>query len=632
MKNLSPRKLKSFTGWMMISMGLAFLIELLNRRSISGLIQFTLQYPVVFFYNACLIALSLTLVFFTKRQKYTFTLVSGIWISLGIINMVIRTFRMTPLTLDDVQFISNITTIMPLYLKPAQIMLVIGASILVIVALVVLFVKTKPQQRLVKMGFVRLGIVLGLVLSIPNISISVARFDETDGNLKTTYDEFGFAYSFVRSVISKGVRKPSGFDEEALLKRLEELKYDSSNAIDANVIVIQLESFFDVTRLSHLNLTSNPIPTFTQLKQQFSSGTLRVPTIGGGTANSEFEFLTSMSLSYFGVGEYPYKTVLRDQSLPSLVSYFNQLDYSTTAIHNHVANFYSRHYVYKNLGFNTFVSLETMRDVTATPMGWAKDIHLIPYIQKAISNSPTKDFVFAVSVQGHGEYPHDPLSGSMIEYVHSSDEKNMNQINYFLNQLHEMDQMVAVLNEWVQSSEEPMMLVLYGDHLPGIDFGLDSETEYLTDYVIVTNFDTKIVKENLELPQLGARALSLIQHSGTMIHQLQQLNTTDKELTHWIHYDWIVGNKVSMDPMFQPMVMRMGLTQPKINSIRFTSEHVILEGTDFLSSYVVMINGKAHNTIVISDTLMMFEGTYEGEYMIEFAIRSDNNELIKIKQ
>lgn len=619
-------------GWMMISMGLVFLIELLSRRSISGLIQFTLQYPMVFFYNACLVALSLTLVFFTKRQKYTFTLVSGIWISLGIINMVIRTFRMTPLTLDDVQFISNITTIMPLYLKPAQIMLVIGASILVIVALVVLFVKTKPQQRLVKMGFVRFGIVLGLVLSIPNISISVARFDETDGNLKTTYDEFGFAYSFVRSVISKGVRKPSVFDEEALLKRLELLKYDSSNAIDANVIVIQLESFFDVTRLSHLNFTSNPIPTFTQLKQQFSSGLLRVPTIGGGTANSEFEFLTSMNLSYFGVGEYPYKTVLRNQSLPSLVSYFNQLDYSTTAIHNHVANFYSRHNVYKNLGFNTFVSLETMKDVSTTPMGWAKDIHLIPYIQKAITSSSTKDFVFAVSVQGHGEYPHDPLSGSMIEYVLSSDEKNMNQINYFLNQLHEMDQMIAVLNEWVQSNDEPIMLVLYGDHLPGIDFGLDSGAEYLTDYVIVTNFDTKIVKENLELPQLGARALSLIHQPGTMIHQLQQHNLSDKELTHWIHYDWIGGNKVSMDPIFQPMVLNMGLSQPKITSIRFTTEHVILEGTDFLPSYVVMINGKAHNTIVISDTLMMFEGSYEGEYKIEFAIRSDNNELIMIKQ
>jgi len=632
MKNISTKKLISFTGWMMISVGLVLLIELLNRRSILGMIQFTLQNPMVFFYNACLVALSLTLVFFTKRQKYTLTLVSGIWIALGIINMVIRTFRMTPLTLDDVQFISNIATIMPLYLRPTQIMLVIGASILVLVALVVFFVKTKPQQRLIKMGFVRFGIVLGLVLSIPNISLSVARFDETDGNLKTTYDEFGFAYSFVRSVISKGVKKPSGFDEEALLKMLENIKVDSTYAKDANVIVVQLESFFDVTRLSHLNLTTNPIPTFTQLKQQYSSGQLLVPTIGGGTANSEFEFLTSMKLAYFGVGEYPYKTVLRDQTLPSLVSYFNQLSYSTTAIHNHVANFYARHVVYKNLGFNHFVSLETMKDVSTTPMGWAKDIHLIPYIQEAMSKSSVKDFIFAVSVQGHGEYPHDPLNDWMIEYVPSSDEKNMNQINYFLNQLHEMDQMIAVLNAWVQSHDEPIMLVLYGDHLPGIEFDLDSNQEYLTDYVIVTNFETKIVKENLELSQLGARALSLLQQPGTLIHQLQQVSPYDKELAHWVHYDWIMGNKVSMDPVFQPMVMNLGLSHPRINSIRFTTEHVILEGQNFLPSYVVMINGKAFNTLVISDTLMMFEGSYEGEYKIEFAIRSDNNELIMIKQ
>lgn len=629
---LSKAQVKRLSQVLLVAFVLVLLIELLNRRSLAGLIEFIYLFPMVFLYNTTLVALSLSLLFFTKRQTYSFYLISGVWIALALVNMVIRTHRMTPFTLDDLQFISNIATIMPIYLSGFQIATLIMGCVLLLVSLVVAFVKTTPRTRLIKTGFINVGVISSLIFALPLVSPSIARFEETDGNLKTTFDEFGFAYSFVRSIFSRGVKQSPDFDEALLLERLSALKSITPSEKDVNVIAIQLESFFDVNRIPHFSFSQDPIPTFSDLKRRYSSGVLTVPTIGGGTANSEFEFLTSMELKHFGIGEYPYKTALREQSLPSLVSYFNHLNYSTTAIHNHSANFYRRHVVYKNLGFQTFVTLETMKDVTTTPMGWAKDKHLLPLIQESLLSSPQKDFIFAVSVQGHGDYPDTPLPSNMIEFVRSYEEFPQHQLNYFLNQLYEMDQFINDVVGWIKTLNEPTILVLYGDHLPGIDFGLDSRMEYQTDYVIVSNFQTDIIDEDLTLSQLGARTLELVNLSGTTMHQLQKHRSNHEELIQWVHYDWISGNRVSMDAIFQPLKMRIGLRIPTVHQLTIVADHVLIQGKDFLPSFVVVVNGEAKETVYISETLIMFEGPYEEGNKIEFAIRSDNRELIMLKQ
>ena len=44
----------------------------------------------------------------------------------------------------------------------------------------------------------------------------------------------------------------------------------------------------------------------------YSSGYFKVPSVGAGTANTEFEVLTGMSMRFFGPGEYPYKTYVKE--------------------------------------------------------------------------------------------------------------------------------------------------------------------------------------------------------------------------------------------------------------------------------------------------------------------------------
>ena len=126
--------------------------------------------------------------------------------------------------------------------------------------------------------------------------------------------------------------------------------------------------------LKFLNISEDPIPYYRQLMKDYSSGYLRVPVVGDGTANTEFETISGMSLRYFGAGEYPYKSVLSEETCESAPYVLKNLGYATHAIHNNEANFYSRRSVFSRLGFDTFTSEEYMPDISdVTATGWVKD-------------------------------------------------------------------------------------------------------------------------------------------------------------------------------------------------------------------------------------------------------------------
>ena len=128
------------------------------------------------------------------------------------------------------------------------------------------------------------------------------------------------------TLLNTGIDKPSNYSEDAILSIINDIEYASttndnyvslatnSDSItpkeNPNIIMIQLESFFDPNLVKYLGFSKNPIPNFTSLKENYSTGYLNVPSVGAGTANTEFEILSGMSLDFFGPGEYPYKTIL----------------------------------------------------------------------------------------------------------------------------------------------------------------------------------------------------------------------------------------------------------------------------------------------------------------------------------
>ena len=136
-------------------------------------------------------------------------------------------------------------------------------------------------------------------------------------------------------------------------------------------------------------------PNLRSMFENYSSGYFKVPSVGAGTANTEFEVLTGMNLRYFGPGEYPYKTYVKEKPCESAASALSALGYGTHALHNNGGNFYSRARVFDNMGFDSFTSKEFMNILQQTPNGWATDAILVDHILDAMDTTEGKDFVFA---------------------------------------------------------------------------------------------------------------------------------------------------------------------------------------------------------------------------------------------
>ena len=318
-------------------------------------------------------------------------------------------------------------------------------------------------------------------------------------NIAEAYQTYGLAYCFTNSYISTGISKPDNYDAQKVENILdeevvpvnteveidpvetkapeevsvpEEYEEDTKAPIEeydagVNVIYLQLESFFDITDLNDVTVNEDPIPNYHRLFDTCSSGFLSVPSVGAGTANTEFEILTGMNLDFFGCGEYPYQTVLREQTCESLPYCYDNIGYTSHAIHNNSATFYNRNMVFSRLGFDTFTSMEYMYNLTYTPENWAKDKVLTTNIIEAMESTDTSDFIYTISVQGHGAYPtEEVLKDPHIKVtLKEDDEARQNQLTYYANQIYEMDLFVAELTRQLKDFNEPCILVMYGDHL-----------------------------------------------------------------------------------------------------------------------------------------------------------------------
>ncbi|MBQ4040753.1 MAG: sulfatase-like hydrolase/transferase, partial [Oscillospiraceae bacterium] len=354
------------------------IIEIYSRHSFLEYLLSCIESPFVFFYSIMIITLTLLVSLLFTKRIFVYILISTLWLALGVTNGTVLLFRVTPLTGVDFSIIWSVLGIIEIYLKPWQIVLIAVAIIGALALLVYLAIKTPRTKALIKKGLLSI-FTLGLaVILATTVGLEANAISDEFPNLADAYDDYGFAYCFARSVLDTGIKRPDSYDDTMDNVRLDiEDKMVLSTSVakseHPNVIVIQLESFFDPTYMTEYTLSEDPIPNFRNLKESCPSGFLTVPAVGAGTANTEFEVLTGMTLDFFGTCEYPYKTVLNDTATCSLCTDFKSNGYAAHALHNNTGTFYDRDTVYSYLGFDTFTPLEYMLSPTYNEIGWADD-------------------------------------------------------------------------------------------------------------------------------------------------------------------------------------------------------------------------------------------------------------------
>ena len=441
------------------------------------------------------------------------------------------------------------------------------------------------------------------------------------GNIAYAYQDYGYPYCLAVTIFDTGISEPNGYSKalmEDIVDSEGEIKKTKEKNTDVNILFLQLETFIDPTEVNFLSFSEDPIPNFRKLSEEYSSGYYKVPAVGAGTANTEFESITGMSLHYFGAGEYPYKTILKETTCESAAYDLKKLGYSTHAIHNNEANFYGRRTVFSRLGFDTFTSEEYMPDISdTTPMGWVKDHILTDEIFKAMESTEGPDYVYTISVQGHGDYPTEPvLSDPEIKVTGAESEEKNNAWEYYVNQLHEMDQFIKELTDRLSEFDERVVLVMYGDHLPTMDLKVeDMKNRYLfqTKYVMWSNFDMKKKDKNIAAYQMAAEVFNRLGlHEGTVFnyHQTRKGTRNYQLDLQALQYDILYGKQYVYggENPFAATQMQLGIypaTLERLESIGNGSYYVY--GTNFTASSRLEINKELQETQYISPTQLLVQ-------------------------
>ncbi|BCN32167.1 LTA synthase family protein [Anaeromicropila herbilytica] len=626
-----------------------FTIETCGRGGVGNAIAYLFKQPLIFFYNYLLILVTLSFVLLIRRRMFGWCVVSVIWLALGIANGIILGVRVTPFTAADLLEANAGLAVMDKYLNSFQMALLFGCIGLAGVVFILAFIFAPKYKNKIRYGrnVVCIGTFVALFLVLTKFSLSEGILTRHFGNINLAYQDYGVPYCFTVSLLDSGIKEPADYTEENVLNVLNNTLPDAKSPIVAtknaktkhpNIIFVQLESFFDITKVKGLTFSEDPIPNYHKLMQKYSSGYVDVPVVGAGTCNTEFEMITGMNLDFFGPGEYPYKTALTDKTSESAAYDLKEIGYGTHAIHDNTATFYGRNKVYPNLGFDTFTSIEYMNNIEKNPNGWAKDKVLTKEIIDSLKSTSTPDYVYTVSVQGHGSYPSEKIDDTQTITISGiEDEAKKNQFEYYTNQIHEMDQFVGELVDQLSALDENTVLVLYGDHLPSLGFkpeDLENNSIYQTEYVIWDNFGMKKQDMNLEAYQMAAAVLGRVGiDNGTLIkyHQNNMGATDYVKDQQMLMYDILYGKKYAYNQqdLYKTLPMTMGVREIRISDIYNSDDTTVVKGENFTPYSSVYINGEYVDTTFVDEHTLNIasDELSDGDKVTVNQIRKDKNIL-----
>lgn len=644
----------SFAGAAIWAFFLNLIIETLGRfstTSVFGGIQFLFDEPIIFLYNVLLIFTTLVIASVFKRRLFVFTIASLFWLVIGVINGVILTQRMTPFTVKDLSILDDGITIVTNYLSLWQIILAAVAIVVAIGLLVILFIKgPKKTEVKRKRNLIAVALVVLVTFGATSVMIKTDKVQTFFGNLAYAYRDYGVVYCFTNTWLNTGISKPEGYSEEMMqnIFTSQELGEDKAMLLEQkdedekhpNIIFLQLESFIDPATINCIELSKEACPNFRRLVENYPSGELTVPACGAGTANVEFEVMTGLSVKFFGPGEYPYKSVLKEKTVETICYDLKSIGYSTHAIHNHRAVFYNRNSVFANMGMDTFTSIEYMNDVAKTPKNWAKDDVLIGCMTDALDSTETRDMIYTISVQGHGKYPGEQvLENPEITVTSAPTEKLKWQFEYYVNQVHEMDNFIGKLTRTLEEYDEPVVLVMYGDHIPAIDLteeDLANGNLYGTEYVIWSNFDLQGEDENMYSYQLASHVMDMLDMQvGTIFTYQQNHKNSETYLQDLkaLGYDMLYGKYYiygGTNP-FEKTDMKMGVKDIKIEEVVKIGDKYYIKGQNFTEYSKVTLNGKTLKTIYLGTNILgLLEDVdpEDAEKMKVSQIETKSNEIL----
>ena len=613
--------------WITLSFLLVFLGESFHRGSIENGKNFLDNQTTVFLLNYLIFLMITSIAFFFKKTRMVYGIISTILMGFYMASGVITGFRGTPLIWADMFSFKEGLAIAGNYLN-LNILKYTVIALVIIIAILVLFwfsERYKSRNKVINpYGFIIFPLSIFAVWAFYGNAkgiIEVYRWD-----LPVSYERNGFIYSFLDTAAGFKVKEPSDYNKASIEKIkndiIEEAQLASNDTKMAsampakfpNIIIVQLESFMDLDRINGLTFTEDPIPTFRKIASESTNGFLKVPTYGGGTVRSEFEVLTGLSTDYLPVGEIPNNNILKKQPVESLAYILHDYGYGTNVIHNYEGNFYNRDTVYPNLGFDKYISMEYMDKPNNQSWQYPEDVLNIEPIEDIISNNEKPQFIYNVTVESHGGYSSSDFENYTVDGNLDQEEKN--ELQCYIDKLRGVDEYIKELLDYVESSGEPTVIAMFGDHLPSLKIINDDESvlkdgnKYLADFFIWDNIGLPKENINMEAEEFTTYILEKLNMvAGVMptFHNAYKDDEQYKEDFELLQYDMLFGNKYILNEnknKYEKTNMKMGLKEITLNNYDIKDDILTVTGDNFNYKSKIIINGKIKETNFIDENTL----------------------------
>lgn len=275
-----------------------------------------------------------------------------------------------------------------------------------------------------------INLVLGVVLTISTAYYSFGvPYDERNLSVsycdpQNYYDTQGSLLTFICAIQDIPINQPEGYTLQSTAELEQtyvnsyETQYGSlASRIDAeeqfneirpSVVIVMNETFADLSIFDGLHVGYTGPEFFKSMTDNMQTGSLSVSVHGGGTANSEFEFLTETNLLTLGSGKYPYQ-IYNLKNAPSLAKDFSSLGYETTAIHPGDRGAWNRDVAYQQLGFDKFYSHEDFPESTEVYHSGYSDKATYDMVLEKLQYSDAPQFIFDVTIANHSPYDQDDI-------------------------------------------------------------------------------------------------------------------------------------------------------------------------------------------------------------------------------
>ncbi len=319
----------------------------------------------------------------------------------------------------------------------------------------------------------------------------------------------GCVYPFLYSARELFPAPPEGYDAQeaaALLARYPDTDIPESKKV--SVVAVMLEAFADFTDFPALAGEEGVAAAYAPwhaLEEQSVSGDLLTNIFAGGTVDSEWGFLTG----------YTQHSDFRSPT-DSYVWYLKGQGYQTFGSHPGHGWFYNRQNVNTYLGFDEYWFTENHYGTLVDPVTAVYHSdgilvrELLAQLEERSQAGPC--FSFSVSYQNHGPYDTQAAQTSYVSDAVPLSPESRNILDHYLGGIAETAQAMSDLAAGLEELEEPVVLVLFGDHKPwggngnsvytelGADFDLSTaegfKEYYSTPYLIWANSAAKEVLGN----------------------------------------------------------------------------------------------------------------------------------------